>query len=91
MILEALVSAIAALVASIGDLFGSFEMPGWWDTIGPGLADLAGFAAGFGEWVPFGAAVNAVQFVVGAILLAFGIKVVRILVSLFTAGGGSAA
>jgi Trk-type K+ transport system membrane component len=47
--------------------------------------------SGLGAWIPYGQVFAAVSMLLGAIAIAIGIKVVRILLSLFTGGGGSAA
>lgn len=91
MIIEALVSMLSALVTSVADMFGSLTLPEWWVSLDGSLSSLGEYAAGYGEWVPVAEAVTALGFVVGALALALTIKLVRIVVSLFTAGGGSAA
>jgi hypothetical protein len=90
-IIEALVNAIVGLLSAVGDLFGHLDMPSWWASVDGAIATVSGYAAGFGFWFPFSAAVNGLEFVVACIGIGLLIKVIRIVASFFTAGGGSAA
>lgn len=91
MIVELLVKAISALIAGLGSLFGTMTLPGWWANVDGWLTTLGGHAAGFGQWIPWATAINTATFVVACIGVAFVIKLVRVVASFFTAGGGSAA
>jgi len=84
------VSVLAGIVSAVGSLFGVFTLPGWFEDLGPMLDEVTGWAAGLGRWVPVASAVNAVSLVGAAIGIALVIRVVRIILSLFTGGGGSA-
>lgn len=91
MIIEALISMLAALVSFIGSLFPDIETPGWMTSIAGHVSTVTGLMAPLGNWVPFGAAGNAVALVLVAIGAAAAVRLIRVLVSLFTGGGGSAA
>ncbi len=91
MIVELIVGLIAGLLEFIGGLFGSWSMPAWWSEVDNSLDFISDQAAGFGQWIPFSAVVQALNLVVVAVGLALVIKLVRIVASFFTAGGGSAA
>lgn len=91
MIVELLVTALVAVVSAVGGLFGSVAVPEWVDAISGVSSELAGYAAGFGNWFPIADAIIALSFVVACTLIGFGIKLVRIVASFLTAGGGSAA
>lgn len=90
MILELIVDAIAAVVAGIGGLFGEFTMPAWWSDLESALGVVGTAAAGFGDWVPVGTAVQAAMFVCSMLTLGLAIRLIRIVASFLTAGGGSA-
>jgi hypothetical protein len=90
-IFEAIVNLFAALFAGVGDLFGTLSLPSGFGSVGGSLTSIAGYASGLGHLLPFTDAINAVAFVVYCLGLGLAIKVIRIVVSLFTAGGGSAA
>lgn len=91
MIIDALVTVLASLMGAIGSMFGVLTMPGWWSSVDDGLLSLAGYASGFGAWFPIGSAISALTFVVAVVAIALTIKLIRIVASFFTAGGGSAA
>jgi hypothetical protein len=90
MIVDGIVTVLAGLLSFVGGLFGSIPVPGFIDSIDSGLVEVSGYAGGMGHLIPFGDAVSAATFVIGCMAVGFGIKVVRIVLSLFTAGGGSA-
>ena len=56
-----------------------------------GLGVVLGYAAGFGSWVPWAAIGPAILVVLGVLLAASVIRLVRIVASFLTLGGGSAA
>jgi hypothetical protein len=90
-ITEGIITVLAGLASFIGNAFGTMSIPGWWTSIRDTIDQLSTAAAGFGQWLPMTALGQALTFIVGAIGVALGIKVVRMLASIFTGGGGSAA
>jgi hypothetical protein len=90
-ITEGILSVIAGFVSFIGGLFPEVSVPGFVSDLSGLVSDLAGIMAPMGDWIPFASARNATLAVVGAILVALTIKFVRVLLSLFTGGGGGAA
>ena len=90
MIVDAFVSALAWVFSGLGDLFGALTMPDWWASVDGALATLGTAAAGIASWVPVGDAVTVAGFVLACVGIGFGIRLVRIVASFFTAGGGSA-
>jgi hypothetical protein len=91
-IVELIVQAVAGLVVFIVGLFPTVPPAGWLTNgITDAVAMVGPHLAGFGAWVPFTAAGQAVGFVVAALAVAVLVKLVRIVASFFTAGGGSAA
>ncbi len=91
MIIEGIVLAVAAVARFVAGLFGGLSMPGWWDSLGGYVQDLFGYMAGLGGWIPFGHIGNAVAWVFLCIGIALVVRLVRIVASFLTAGGGSAA
>lgn len=91
MIVELIVGLIVELIEFLGGLFGTLDMPGWWSQVDSGITYLTSSASSFANWIPLAPAVNAIGFIGVVLLLALTIKVVRIVASFFTAGGGSAA
>ena len=91
MITELFLSAIFAAVEFMGGLLPSIETPTWIADISDGVATVTGAMAPLGVWLPFGAAGNALVLVIAAVVVAVVVKLVRIVASFLTAGGGSAA
>lgn len=91
MIFEAIVDVLATFFEWVGGLLPEIDVPSWIGTIASSLATVTGFMAPLGVWVPFSAAQSATLLVVAAVVVALGTKVIRVLVSLFTGGGGGAA
>ena len=56
-----------------------------------GIGYVVSSAGALSFWVPFGAAGSALVVVAGVAVIAFGIKLARIVASFLTLGGGSAA
>lgn len=91
MIFDLVVSVLAGVVAWLATLFGSLTLPSWWLDVRGQIQQLSDQAAGFGAFVPMGTVVAAAGFVVACLAAAMVIKLVRIVASFITAGGGSAA
>lgn len=91
MILEAIITAVVAVLSALGDLFPEMDTPAFIGSISSQISSVTGQMAPLGNWVPFGAAGTALQLVLAAIAIAIVVKVVRIIASFLTAGGGSAA
>jgi hypothetical protein len=90
-IIEAIVSLLAGFFTWVGGLFGEFNLPGWFSDLDDGMDYLADQTAGFNNWVPMVTMVNCMNLVMAAVGIGLVIKLVRIVASFFTAGGGSAA
>lgn len=91
MILEGLISIAVGLFDFIVSAFGNAPAPGWLTGLAGQLDTLVVAAASMGGWVPWSSFGTALAAVIGAATLSLVVRVVRILVSLFTGGGGSAA
>jgi hypothetical protein len=89
-IFDAVIDVLAVILSWLGGLFGNFATPTWVGSINADLSALANYAAGLGSFVPISDAVTVMEFVFAVAGIGFGIKVVRIVASFFTAGGGSA-
>lgn len=96
MIVEAVINVLVALVSGILSLVPDFEAPSW--LTGSGSGTLGGYANTVGQamgkaepWLPLDALGYAVTIVVAAVAFSVAVRVVRILLSLFTGGGGGAA
>lgn len=94
MIVEAIVGALVSVIEFALGLVPEFEMPEWLD--GTGAGTLHGYATDIGEaasggsyWVPFDAAALAVTIVLAAVAFSLLVRLFRLVLSLFTGGGGS--
>lgn len=90
MIVEAVVSLLVALVEGALSLLPSAEPPGWFLDAGSQWSALMGQVGLLGNWMPVNLATTIVGAVLGSWVIGFTIKVVRLVLSYFTAGGGSA-
>jgi hypothetical protein len=90
MIVELVFGVVVNFIVWVIDRLPSGSVPDW---LGEGgyLTTVWTSAAGLGAWVPWTLFTSVAVFVMGAAALSFLIKLGRIILSLFTAGGGSAA
>jgi hypothetical protein len=91
MIVEAFLGLLFGLFSFVGDLMPEMEVPAFVGSIAGLVGTITGAMAPLGMWIPFGAAGTATTAVLVAIGVAVAVKIVRIVLSLFTGGGGSAA
>jgi len=90
-IVELIVNMFVGLVGLVVGATGTAEPPGFIQSIGPQLQELVNLGASLGAWVPWSIVGSAVGAVGGAYVISLLVKLVRIVVSLFSGGGGSAA
>lgn len=91
MIVEGLMSFFFALVRTVMQLLPSFNPPEAFTNANGWIADIWAAGAGLGAWIPWSVVGIATGMVIAAIGIGFAIKLVRIVASFLTAGGGSAA
>jgi hypothetical protein len=87
-----LVHLLAVTLSGIASLMPSF--PGPAAVFGPitdGLSTVAGYVGSLSFWLPFGALGTGLVVLAGLGAVALTIKLVRIVASFLTLGGGSAA
>jgi len=88
---ELIVKAFMALVRAIIGLLPTVGPPAWVDDGAGYLNTALGYGSGLGGWISFPIAGVVLLALLGCLVVGFTIKVVRIVASFFTAGGGSAA
>lgn len=81
----------AWLISTILGWMPTFTLPSWVSSIAGELTSALSLANKFGYWVPVQALATVAGFILTCFTVAFTIRVVRIVASFFTAGGGSAA
>jgi hypothetical protein len=91
-IVEWLLTVLAAVVSFFGGLMPSFPAPAWMTTTLPSwIATASERIYSVDVWFPFSHAVAVLALIVTALLVASAIRVLRITASFATFGGGSAA
>lgn len=91
MIVELLLGVLFLFLRGVIALFPDGDPPAWVDDGAGMLGQLVGYASGLGAWIPFQLAGTVLAAVLVCMVAGFGIKLVRIVASFLTAGGGSAA
>lgn len=83
--------AVAALVTIEGlGGWATADPPNWLDNAEGGIQTLFQGGASMGAWLPIQFALGCIGVVLAVKLLALGIRIVRIIASFLTAGGGAA-
>ncbi len=92
MITELLVTIFAGIAGAMGALMPDFDAPGWLTTSLPNAVDaMRPYLAGANAWLPLDQVGVVLAFVAFALAAALTVKLVRIVASFATFGGGSAA
>jgi hypothetical protein len=91
MIIDSIVNIIVSFLSWIIDGLPSTDQPSWF-TDALGVAEsVFGFANSMSVWFPVNLVLLVVSSLIAVNLVSFGIKIVRIIASYLTLGGGSAA
>lgn len=91
MITDALIAMGAALLRFVLGGVPDASVPDWMTGGASMSSRVFQYAGSMGVWFPWTLCGVVIAAVLGTWAISFGIKVVRMLLSLFTAGGGSAA
>lgn len=91
MITEAIIWVFSRLAAFLIALLPSWEVPAWLVTVIATLADAVSMIGMLSGWVPVAAIGTAVAFILACSALGLALKFGRMILSLATGGGGSAA
>lgn len=91
MIVEALFNVFKAFVVFVIGLFPTGNAPTWITTANGYFSQIWGYGAGLGAWIPWPVVGQVFSAVLVAVALGLGIKIARVVFSMFTGGGGSAA
>lgn len=91
MITEALISWVTGFIGWIVERFAVPEVPSWLTGAPAQISDLGAKLAGTGQWIPWEIAQTVLSAVALCIAAGITVKLVRIVASFLTAGGGSAA
>lgn len=91
MILEWLWAKIAGFLGWLLSLFPTFTVPDWVNTIGSYATQGITWVNGLHNWVPLEAMRVSLGFLLGCGAVVLAVRGFRIVLSLFTGGGGGAA
>ena len=91
MIVEWFLAALKAFLVWLLSLFPDVAVPSWVANADGWFTTLLGNAASMGAWVPWTLLLSVAGVVAVCLAAGFTIKLVRIVASFLTLGGGSAA
>lgn len=92
MITEAIMRLVGGFTSAVlGLIPDSLGVPSWLDVGMGALMDVLSSAASLAVWIPLPLVVAGIGFRLLVILGTISVKSLRVVVSLFTGGGGSAA
>lgn len=91
MIADAVLSWVTSIIHSALGGLPKMGPPDWLTTGSSAVSAVFSMADSMGAWFPGGLALTVILALLGVWVVGFGIKVVRMALSLFTGGGGSAA
>lgn len=91
MITAAVIDLFAMLLMALLDALPVTQVPDWMNSTSSLIPTVFNFAGSMGVWFPWSTLAIVTGSVLLAWLLAFGFKVLRIIISHLTGGGGSAA
>ena len=91
MITELVVEVLTSVAAFVGSLFPTWQTPAWVTSMSGWLDGLAPYTSGLSPWIPWDHFSTVLGLLVAALGAALVIKLVRIVASFATFGGGSAA
>lgn len=91
MITAAVIDVFAMILMALLDALPDAEVPDWLNTASGLIPTVFNFAGSMGVWFPWATLAMVTGSVLLAWLLSFGFKVLRIIISHLSGGGGSAA
>lgn len=91
MISDAFINFFGGIFDWILGTMPEVQVPDWLNSASAMAGTVFGYASSMGVWFPTGLAVTVAGTLITVWLVSLGIKVGRMVLSLFTGGGGSAA
>lgn len=92
MIFEAILNLLTSLITLLLSALPELTIPTWYtDDFLPFWTSTISGVSGFRAWFPFDAIGTAVAVLSSTFAITVAIRIVRMVISLFTGGGGSAA
>lgn len=90
MIVEWIFAVFVSFLGFVVGLLPSIAVPGWVDDSSGHFATVWAAGAGLGAWIPWTLAASVVAAILSCVVIGLAIKVIRIVASFLTVGGGSA-
>lgn len=90
MVVEWFIKGMVAVISFGLGLLPTSNPPSWLTGRDSNIASILQGAAGLGAWVPLSLGATIATAVLACAVIGFAIKITRIVLSLFSAGGGSA-
>jgi hypothetical protein len=90
MIVEWFLGLLVSLLESLLAAIPTFDPPSWFTSSTSGFASVFAVSQSMGVWLPVNLGFTVAVALLTCIVIGFGIKLVRIVASFLTAGGGSA-
>lgn len=91
MLFELVVNVLVGVVGGMFALLGNLPAPGWLTGLVGQLDGLVSAGASMGVWVPWSVMGVVAGAVAACAAISLSVRLFRMLLSLFTGGGGSAA
>lgn len=89
MILDAVLSWLGGIVHGLLSVLPVVPVPGWINGLSGAMSSVFGTVSSMGVWFPGGLALSIILAVLAVWLVGLLINVARMVISLFTGGGGS--
>lgn len=89
MITGAILKFLGAVMSGALGLFPSLSVPEWWLGVVDFVSDASGSLDAFANYLPVAALRYSAVFLLLCYSVALGVRVVRMVISAFTGGGGS--
>lgn len=91
MVTDAIITFFGTVFEWLLGTMPEIQVPEWLNSTSGMVGTVFGYASSMGVWFPSGLAVAVAGTLLSVWLVSLGIKVARMVLSLFTGGGGSAA
>lgn len=90
MVVKLFLIVLGGAIGGLLDILPSFDVPDWISSVSDALATVVRYLSGASGWVPWTVLGLGVGLFLACIAVTVGIRVVRIVASFATAGGGGA-
>lgn len=90
MLFAGMVEGLTRCDPTVSQNCGNWSVPPWFTDLSGYAGTVFGVASSMGVWFPWTVVVTVVGAVLFSILAGFGIRILRIIISTFTGGGGAA-